>query len=388
MVFVSRVVARTPGTTNIRVVDRAETILNPEQLNLRGEVTRAALQEGGQGYVAVSIKYVTPVSLDSVYREDFGKILANTGHGGFPVDLFTYPTMVVQLSDTLYPNPMVVERVPLYDEFSTPVTEGSSIENKLGHTVVIRSPNYYPADIRESLFLAIKGGRSIDASKLGAKGYEWFRDITKRALVIPQSREERVGEYNIDFLDVRIEGRVRETQAAPRGGRYDLMQEINEYFEGFRRWSQGSMPTGESRNSVDRFLRKTDSRAFRVFLESQRREQEGIGREQVKAGTIKSIGDYLDAEADINDMNSALNRTPPGGQLRPLLPYVFFKGVLFEDERPQRRVQHGEQNRIVTLYRVRYDGRFLTEEKREEAFSAEGADFSPSLANNSAIALS
>ena len=86
-------------------------------------------------------------------------------------------------------------------------------------------------------------------------------------------------------------------------------------------------------------------------------------------------------------MNSALNRTPPGAQLRPLLPYVFFKGVLFEEEKPERRVQHGTPNRIVTLYRVKYDGRFLTDKEREEAFSPKGANFSPSIEDNSSIVL-
>jgi len=70
-----------------------------------------------------------------------------------------------------------------------------------------------------------------------------------------------------------------------------------------------------------------------------------------------------------------------------LLPYVFFKGVLFEEEIPLRRVQLGTQNRIVTFYRVRYDGRFLTDEEREEAFSPKGANFTPNIEENSAVVL-
>ena len=66
---------------------------------------------------------------------------------------------------------------------------------------------------------------------------------------------------------------------------------------------------------------------------------------------------------------------------------MFFRGVLFEEETPVRRVQHGAQNRMVTFYRVRYDGRFLTNEEREEAFSPKGANFTPNIEENSAVAL-
>ena len=388
MVYISGVVARTPGTTDIRAVDRAESILNPEQLNLRGRVERAALKNGKEGYLVVSLQYDTPVTLDFVNQE-FGRILAATAHRGLPIDLFTHPTKIVKLSDSLYPNPMLVERVPLYDDFSTPVPEGQSLYKKLGYAVVIRVPNYFPKDIWESLAGAVKGTGHVDVEKLG-EGFKWFHEAhEKRALVIPQRRQIEIGEYPVDFLDIRIEGHVREDQRPRRGGRYDLIEEINEYFEGFKTWLQGTTPAPEreSRNSVDRFLRDPNSREFRVWLEQQKREQEGVGREEVKAGTLKPIGEYLDIFADINVMNSALTKTPPGGQLRPLLPHVIFKGLLFEEERPERRVQHGTPNRIVTFYRVRYDGRFLTTEQRNEAFSPDGANFTPSIEENSSIVL-
>ena len=378
---------------DVRAVDRAEMVLGSELLNLKGKLDRTGVKESKEGYVVVSLQYDQGVTLDFI-NEVFGRILNRTSHKGPPVDLFTYPTRIVQLNDSLYPNPMHIETVTLHDDFSETVPEGQPLKKKLGYTVVIRAPHYFPQDIWESLATAVKGGRSIDVSKLG-EGFKWFHDSAKKAIVIPQSRGERVRDYpdDIDFLDVRIEGHVRDDEIMKRGGKYDLIAEINEYYEGFRDWIRGNTPAPakESRNSVDRFLRNPESREFRVWLEQQRRAQE-IGdekeiRDQIKEGKLKTIGDYLDAGFDINDMNSALSRTPPGAQLRPLLPYVFFRGVLFEEETPVRRVQHGAQSRMVTFYRVRYDGRFLTNEEREEAFSPKGANFTPNIEENSAVAL-